>query len=149
MYHFVDRPVERLCNSGRMLLWAMRAWNRAQARGQCPPGALTRVFGGVDALAALPDFHVAMALLHKDMLAAMPIAELGRHTIAEGEAILLALWRDAACGNMARLRATLALVVEKHTVASAATAMTAAAPRFAAAGFDLTGLSPQVLKETK
>src|SRR3546814_17316622 len=63
MYAFVDRPVESLCNGGRFLLWAMRAWVSAAERGRCPPRMLHRGFAAVNAAGALPDFHIAMALL--------------------------------------------------------------------------------------
>src|SRR3546814_17580594 len=63
MYAFVDRPVESLCNGGRFLLWAMRAWVSAAERGPCPPRMLHRGFAAVNEAGALPDLNIAMALL--------------------------------------------------------------------------------------
>lgn len=82
MYDFIDRPVESLDNSGRFILWAMRGWVRAAAQGTCPPAALRRGFAHVNALAALPDFHVALALLNADARETLALAPIGCSRIA-------------------------------------------------------------------
>ncbi|UKK83150.1 hypothetical protein L7H23_11280 [Sphingopyxis sp. BSN-002] len=139
MYDFIDRPVESLNNSGRFLLWAMRGWTRAAAQGACPPAALHRGFAHVNALAALPDFHVALALLNADAREALTLGPTGCSRIAEDEALLLALWRAAALDRAAPV---LALIVKADTTRSVAKALGAAAGALAAAGFDLSRLSP-------
>lgn len=141
MYAFVDRPVERLCNSGRFLLWAMRGWVSAAERGQCPPRELCEGFHVVDAAGALPDFHIAMALLADDAVETLLLAPMPCLQISEDEAILLGLWRDFSLGDAAKASATLALLAEKESVAPIAQAMGAAFDRLVVAGFDMSALA--------
>lgn len=151
MYAFVDRPVESLGNGGRFLLWAMRGWVGAAERGQCPPRALHRGFAAVDAHLALPDFHVAMGLLASDGRRCLALEPMPCRTIAEDEAVLIALWRAARCAPV-RLAATLELLVEPASVAAIAQAFAAATASLSVAGFDLSRLfSPisQDHQETK
>ena len=147
MYAFVDRPVTSLRNSARFLLWAMRGWADAARRGRCPRRALQRGFLCVRAGEMLGDFHVAMALLDGEALAPIALMPLPCARIGEGEAILLGLWRDLAGGEASRARATLALLVEPVSVAPAATAMSTALAGLAAAGFDLSDLSPHARQQ--
>lgn len=137
MYAFVDRPVESLGNGGRFLLWAMRGWVGAAGRGECAPRALHRGFAAVNARLALPDFHVAMALLASDGHECLSLAPMPCACIAEDEAVLIALWSDAASGDDCRLRATLAMLVEPDGVGPIVRAMTSAAQAFVTAGFEL------------
>jgi hypothetical protein len=141
MYAFVDRPVESLCNGGRFLLWAMRGWVAAAERGQCPPQMLHRGFAAVDAAGALPDFHVAMALLGSDAVQTLLLAPMPCLWISEDEAILLGLWRDISLGDGANTRATLAFLAEGGSVGPIASAMRAAIDRLVAAGFDMPALA--------
>jgi len=141
MYAFVDRPVENLCNGGRFLLWAMRGWVSAAERGQCPPQMLFRGFAAVDAAGALPDFHIAMALLGSDAVETLVLAPMPCLQISEDEAILLGLWRDFSLGEAANARATLALMAEGDSVGPIAKAMGAAVDRLLAAGFDMPALA--------
>ena len=149
MYRFVDGPVEGLCNSGRFLLWAMRSWTKAKESGHCPPRVLANSFASMGAFAALPDFHIAMALINRDSLQKIAIAPLDNIRIAEDEAILLGLWRDLAHGHFDRLRATLALMVDADSVVPIAEAMATAGARLIAAGFDLSELTGEPVKEVK
>ncbi len=141
MYAFVDRPVYGLCNSGRFLLWAMRGWVHAAERGQCPPHTLYRGFAAVDAIGALPDFHVAMALLGSDAARTLFLAPTPCLQISEDEAILLGLWRDFSVGGGANARATLALLAQEGSIGPIARAMGATIDRLAAAGFDMSDLT--------
>lgn len=141
MYAFVDRPVESLCNGGRFLLWAMRGWVSAVERRRCPPQCLHRGFVAVDAVSALPDFHVAMALLGSDAVETLMLAPMACLQISEDEAILLGLWRDISLEDAANARATLALLAEGDSVGPIANAMCAAIGRLAAAGFDMSTLA--------
>ncbi|KQZ77214.1 hypothetical protein ASE06_02945 [Sphingopyxis sp. Root214] len=141
MYAFVDRRVDSLCNSGRFLLWAMRGWVHAADRGRCPPQVLHRGFSAVDAAPALPDFHVAMALLAGDAVETLLLAPLPCLQISEDEAILLGLWRDFSLENAANAHATLAFLAEGESVGPIAKAMGAAVDRLVAAGFDMPDLA--------
>jgi len=141
MYAFVDRPVDSLCNSGRFLLWAMRGWVCAAERGQCPPQRLHRGFVAVNAAGALPDFHVAMALIGTDAVETLLLAPMPCLQISEDEAILLGLWCDISLGDVANARATLALLAEGDSAGPIAKAMGAAINRLVAAGFDMSALA--------
>ncbi|WP_447757035.1 hypothetical protein [Sphingopyxis fribergensis] len=141
MYAFVDRAVESLSNGGRFLLWAMRGWVSAAERGQCPPQMLHRGFAAVAATGALPDFHVAMALLGGDAVETLVLAPMPCLQISEDEAILLGLWCDFSLGDSANARATLALLAEGESVGPIASAMGAAIDRLVAAGFDMSALA--------
>ncbi len=141
MYAFVDRPVESLCNGGRFLLWAMRGWVSAAERGRCPPRMLHRGFAAVNAAGALPDFHVAMALVGSDAVETLLLAPMPCLQISEDEAILLGLWRDFSLGNAANARTALALLAEGDSVGPIANAMGAALDRLVAAGFDMSALA--------
>ncbi|AJA10305.1 hypothetical protein SKP52_17170 [Sphingopyxis fribergensis] len=141
MYAFIDRPVDSLGNSGRFLLWAMRGWVCAAERGQCPPQRLHRGFVAVNAAGALPDFHVAMALIGSDAVETLLLAPMPCLQISEDEAILLGLWRDISLGDVANARRALALMAEGDSVGSIAKAMGAAIDRLVAAGFDMSALA--------
>jgi hypothetical protein len=141
MYAFVDRPVESLSNSGRFLLWAMRGWVGTAERSQCPTQKLYRGFAAVNAAAALPDFHVAMALLGSDAVETLMLAPMPCRQVSEDEAILLGLWRDFSLGDAANAHATLALLAEGDSVGPIAKAMVAAIDRLIAAGFDMPALA--------
>lgn len=147
MYAFVDRPVESLCNSGRFLLWSMRSWTRACARRTCPPGAMAGAFAKMGALPALPDLHIAMALINRDALEKIMVAPVEHPHIMEDEAILIGMWRDLANADLDHMRTTLALLVAKDSVEPIARAMTAATAKLIAAGFDLSELSAETQKE--
>ena len=146
MYAFVDRPVESLCNGGRFLLWAMRGWVSAAERGQCPPQLLHRGFAAVHAQHALPDFHVAMALLGSDAVETLLLAPMPCLQISEDEAILLGLWRDFSLEDAANARATLALLARGDCAGPIAKAMGAATDRPVAAGFDMSALAAGTMK---
>ena len=141
MYAFVDRPVKSLCNAGRFLLWAMRAWVSAAERGQCPPRMLHRGFTAVNAAGALPDFHIAMALLGGEAVETLILAPMPCLQISEDEAILLGLWREISLGDVANAHASLALLAEGDSVGPIATAMGAAIDGLVAAGFDMPALA--------
>lgn len=149
MYDFIDRPVESLGNGGRFLLWAMCGWTHAASRGACQPVALTRGFAGVGALAALPAFPTAMALLNRGARERLNLAPMACAQIAEDEALLAGLWRDAALGHETALRGTLALMIDEGSVAPTAQALTAAAERLAEAGLAPFEPSCETHKESK
>jgi hypothetical protein len=102
---------------------------------------LHRGFVAVDAAGALPDFHVAMALLAGDAARTLLLAPMHCLRISEDEAILLGLWRDTSLGSAANARATLALLVEGDSAGPIANAMGAAIDRLVAAGFDVPALA--------
>ena len=141
MYAFIDRPVESLGNSGRFLLWAMRGWACAAERGQCPPQRLHRGFVAVNAAGALPDFHVAMALIGGDAVETLLLAPMPCLQISEDEAILLGLGHRFSLGEGARACATRALLADGDSVGPIAKAMQTRARRLIAAGFDMPVLA--------
>ncbi|MGH6633983.1 MAG: hypothetical protein ACREB0_11520 [Sphingopyxis sp.] len=102
---------------------------------------LHRGFAAVDAASALPDFHVAMALLAGDAVETLLLAPMPCLQISEDEAILLGLWRDFSLGSSANARATLAFLAEGESVGPIANAMGAAVYRLVAAGFDMPALA--------
>lgn len=144
MYAFIDRPVECLCNGGRFLLWAMRGWAQAVERGTCPPMALARGFTGLGAMAVLPDFHIAMALMNRDGRGKIAVAPMNCPHIVEDEAILIGMWRDLSLGDVDRTRAILKLLVSEDAVTPVSRAMITATAKLVLAGFDLSGLSHAV-----
>ena len=83
MYIYLDQPVGRLANGERFLLWGMRGWSHAMEKGMCAPMALSRGFTAVNALAGLPDFHLAMALLNRDALVQLRLAPMEYARIME------------------------------------------------------------------
>ncbi len=97
MYIYLDRPVVILDNHERFLLWAMRSWRHCRTKGLCPPRTLHGAFTTMRSTAAIGPFHQWMALLDKAGMAG--VSELSDRSIGEGEAILLALLRDAASGE--------------------------------------------------
>jgi hypothetical protein len=147
MYTLIDRPVERLGNGARFVLWAMRGWTQAMHKQICPSQALHRGFAGVSAQVALPDFHVAMALLNRYGRAAIEIAPLPCQRIIDHEAVLLVLWRDLAQARLDHADATLALLVEDGGVSPVRRAMTTTLAKLALAGFDLTHIELQTIEE--
>jgi len=149
MYAYVDQPVERLCMGGRFLLWAMRGWSQAVESGRCPPIALSAGFSAVGGLAAMRDFHMAMTLFNQDALGQISVAPMECPYIVEDEAIVLGMWRDVALGDFANMRATLALTVARESISPLAQAMTTVLARLVASGFDMTGLTREILKEEK
>lgn len=44
MYDLIDQPAAALGNGSRLILWAMRGWVGALARGVCPPVSLAPAF---------------------------------------------------------------------------------------------------------
>ncbi len=118
MYAYLDRPVSALGHAERFLLWAMRAWRHCRARRLCPPRALRPAFETMQMEGALIPFHKAMAAL--DRHGAAEVGHLNRQTVREEEALLLALWQDAARGETKRVAAMLArLADERHADAIA------------------------------
>lgn len=123
MYRFLDQPITRLDNGARFTLWAMRAWVSALEQSECPRAALAQAFARMGVLEALPDFHMALALINRDALDRIALAPLRCRVVAEDEAVLLGLWRDAAAGADARVGATLSLLLAREAVASATRAL--------------------------
>lgn len=149
LYAFVDRAVETLPNGGRFLLWAMRGWTHANARGICPPIAIGRGFAGMRVLPALPDFHKAMLFFNRDCVEHMHFSVMSCAQIGEHEAVMIALWRDVATGNSKNLHETLTLLVDDSAILPLTGAMTAVSDRLKSARLDLARLSNEIVKEMK
>src|SRR5690606_33160555 len=88
-----------------------------------------------------PDFHVALALLASDAHTPLVLKPMACPRIGEDEAVLLGLWRAIGAGDAAGARATLALLVMDGAAGPILAALTAAAARLDAAGYDLRGLA--------
>ncbi|WP_157220191.1 hypothetical protein [Flavisphingomonas formosensis] len=149
MYAYVDRPIDTLCNGSRFLLWAMRGWTNAIENRTCPPVALAPGFSSMGLMLMIQDFHLAMALINKDGLARMVLAPMPHRRITEDEAVLLALWCELTLDRRARVRETLALLVEEDSVALVERAMTDAVAKLKAAGLAPSDPSNGVMKEAK
>lgn len=137
MYDFVDRHPNDLGNAGRFMLWAIRGWAQATARKTCPPMALHRGFAEAGAVAALSDFHLAMALIGRDSLDKLKMSPMSCSRIAEDEAILLALWRGVSVEDADLVSGTLKSMVKVETVLPIARAMSNCCTHLALAGLDL------------
>lgn len=138
MYALIDRHPGTLDNAARFVLWAMRGWAQSAAGGICAPKALHRGFTGLGLGAALPDFHIAMALLHRSALHPPRMAPMGCTRIHEDEAVLLSLWQAIAAQDGTVAQGTLALLVRDDAVKPVARAMTACSTQLVLAGFDLS-----------
>jgi len=90
-----------------------------------------------------------MALFNKDSLERISVAPMPYIRIMEDEAVLIGMWRDLAVGDVDHMRTTLGLIVEEETVPMVVRAMTAVVAKLLAAGFDLSGLARETLKEEK
>lgn len=144
MYQFVDQPVSRLGMADRFTLWAMRAWVLLLAQGRCPPGSLAPAFGRMNVLTALPDFHMAMALLNRDGLEKLELAALNCATVSEHEAVLLGLWKEAAGGDRQRVSGTLDLLIAEEAVAIVTSALLLGAPKLALIDRSVEGLDQSI-----
>src|SRR3546814_5039661 len=119
----------------------MLAWVSAAERGRGTPQLLHRGCAAVNAAGALPDFHIAMALLGGEGVETLVLAPMPCLQISEDEAILLGLWRDISLGSSVNAHATLALLAEGDSVGPIAKAMGAALDGLVAAGFDMPALA--------
>ena len=136
MYEFVDRHPNTLDSCGRFLLWATRGWAQAASRKACPPHSLYRGFTKVGAVSALAHFHVVMALLHRDSLEPLTVAEMACCRIREDEALLLSLWQHVGRDRGAVLAATLEHMVKPESVMPIARALTSCRTQLLLAGFE-------------
>lgn len=141
MYGFVDQPINRLSHGSRFILWAMRAWIHAMGRKNCPPGVLAPAFAKMQVLPALPDLQIVMVFLNRDALEKRTFSPIECPHIAEDEAVMLALWRDIALGDVANAGITLAMLVEEQAIAPILQAMEALAAKLAEAHLSPAGLA--------
>ena len=141
MYDVLDRPVTCLHLHARFLLWAMRGWAVAVERRTCPPLALSRGFASIGAQAALPEFHVSLALVNRQGRSAMALAPIECPRIVEDEAILLALWRDLALARFEQVRTMLSLIVDIDGQLPVRRALCAASAKLAMSGCDISHLT--------
>ncbi|PEQ13789.1 hypothetical protein B2G71_05610 [Novosphingobium sp. PC22D] len=140
MYDFIEQPVANLDRSGRFLVWATRGWARAIAARRCPPRVLMRGFNAHGLMDMLPHFHLAMVLLNLEGRDKLAVAPLEHRDIVEHEAVLLALWRDVAFGREARVRATLALLVNEEAVTPLLRALNSCSAEMTHGGFEPSAL---------
>lgn len=147
MYSLIDRPVECLSQGSRFTLWAMRSWTAALSNRTCPPRTLAQSFQGMGALDALSPFHVAMSFLNRHARETIAIASVNRPRIGEGEAILLALWRDSLDpADRFRRDATLDLLVAERAD-TIGNALSMCATALAEADLRPDGLAHQIAEQ--
>lgn len=150
MYALVDQPVDRLCQGSRFVLWAQRSWTQAASDRICPPKALAPAFRRMGVLAALSDFHIAMAFVNADAVAKLSIGPINQNRVGEDEAILLELWSTSLITDChARRDGTLKLLVAERSVATVSRALGSAAAVFAANGMAPAGLESRNTKEAR
>lgn len=140
MYELVDRPIGRLCGGSRFVLRAMRAWADAVGRGTCPPGVLATPFLRQGVIDALPGFHRFMCAVCAGARDTVMLNPLGCGAVGEWEAILLGAWADVATAP-ARVRDTLALLLDGEAAEAAFAALVIAEARLAAAGLAPLGIT--------
>lgn len=149
MYAFVDRPIDGLCGGARFLLWSMRGWAHMVGQRGFPPGVLAPSFSSTGLLDMLPAFHAVMALLHRDGLGTVALAPISYPVIVEDEAVLLAMWRDAALGQKDRIARTLPLLVREEGVPFLAAALADGVIGLKAAGLDPSTPSDDILRVSR
>lgn len=137
MYDLVDRPVQDLDEGSRFLVFAMRSWVRSMTERHCPPALLGPAFAKWQMTAALPHFHLAMALLNRDGLLTFHFGALCCGRVTDDEAVLLTLFRTLRSDDLAQSRPTLELLVKAETVPTLHVVM-----RRVAKGLMAAGLAP-------
>jgi hypothetical protein len=145
MYDFVDRPIGKLDGGGRFLVWSMRFWVRAVAKGLSPASEIGGAFGQRDISEALPHFNLAMAILHRHSRHDLGFGLVPCRRVHEAEALLLAILASASIEPATRTRQTLALMVEPEWVGSLMTALSALATRLGSVGLLPRAPGPQSL----
>lgn len=142
MYDYVDRRVDSLDRGGRLLVWAMRGWVTSLGSRQCPAAAIGPGFAAAGIIAALPRFHIAMALLNRNGLKTYGFAPTNCPRVAEDEALLLATVRALRDQGPSEIHALIAALVEEETVAPFLDAMTGLAASLASVGLIPEGAAP-------
>ena len=145
MYDLVDRPVSVLPVGSRYVLWAMRGWVAALAKGACPPAKLAPAFLKMAVIEALPHFHVAMSALNGDAREMLNFYCMHRPEISESEAVLLRLWNGVAAGQDANTLKLLELLVKAEAVPVVFSAMRTAIPALRRAGLEPLIASTQTI----
>ncbi|WP_347303882.1 hypothetical protein V5740_04480 [Croceibacterium sp. TMG7-5b_MA50] len=97
LYSYIDRPVIALERGPQLLVWAMRRWVRDAADGGDPCREIAAAFHAHRLASVLPHFQLAMTLLTTAMRE--PLL-LGDESVAEHEALVLALIRTLPCGSL-------------------------------------------------
>lgn len=102
MYRFLDRPMQALDGTCRLLVWAMRTWVAAAHRGRCACARIGPAFAAARIEPALPDFGLAMHLLNREGTGQLRFRPPDCHAVGDDEARVLALFA-AAIGGMPEL----------------------------------------------
>lgn len=136
MYAFIDRPAKELSNDSQFLVFAVRAWTELIERGCCPAASLASSFATAGLLPMLPHFHLTMALLNRDAVRRVVLAPLSYPLVLDDEAILLAVWRDAATRPADQIATALALLFGEDSLQLAARGFVAGAKELAMVNLD-------------
>lgn len=140
MYSLVDQPVSRLTTGSRFILDAMRGWVLSAMQNRCPAVTLAPSFSQTGMLPVLGEFHSLMLGLHRQGRLRMAFGDFRQIRITEIEAILLALWTDAAADRGERARLVLELLVVERAVEGALACMGRITTHMAMLGFAPSGL---------
>ncbi|HWJ68619.1 MAG TPA: hypothetical protein VNS79_01005 [Sphingobium sp.] len=93
----------------------MRHWVKAVQAGRCPCGDIRPAFQNAALAAAVPHFHVMMAVLNRHATEKMGMGHLDSVQVSEHEAIILAMVRTTGGGGLTHVAGTAAhLVGEDH-----------------------------------
>lgn len=144
MYALVDRPKDRLIDGSRFLLWAMRAWSISANQNRCPTVTLAPSFARMGAREVLNDFHEMMLACHASTTRTFGFGGIDQDRITEDEALLLSLCSDVVIDNIERVRAVLALRIQKQKVGLIVARLVRIAAYLSTLGLGPTGLARDI-----
>ena len=124
MYEYLDRAVASLERGECFLIWSMRSWVSVMRNGRCAAPALAPAFARWDMIRGLQPFARFMLLLDREALQPLALCKLECRTVAEHEALVLAMVRRCAADDPCRTRDTLALFVREEAVGDTLAALT-------------------------
>jgi hypothetical protein len=123
MYRYLDRPACDLFPVDRLLVWSMRNWVAAVSSGRCPCSALGPVLTGRGLADMVADFNMTMLIINNEGQARLRFGALGRTTVCDDEARLLAFFAAAGNGTNAQLRRLADQLVQPAAVGNLVTAV--------------------------
>lgn len=118
MYDFVDRPISKLDDGGRFLIWSMRSWVKAMSERRCPAGEIGGAFAKWNVIAGLQPFVRIMALFNRHGLETFQFCQLRCDHVSEHEALILSLVCAVRDQRPEILHDTLLLLIEEEQVGS-------------------------------
>ncbi|BAK65110.1 hypothetical protein SLG_04350 [Sphingobium sp. SYK-6] len=134
MYDFIDRPIARLDGGAALLIAAMRLWVRAAGEKRCPCRDVAGAFRAREHIAALPHFHVTMAMLNRDATESLGFGSVDYPLVSEHEALILSMVGSVVSRPADEACATMALIMAPDAVKPLFIAMSALARSLAKGG---------------